>query len=135
MRFIACLLLVVTAACGSDAPTQPTSASVTGTWRLQTVNGTALPFVAAQIGSDKVELTSDVLTAVQSGSFTRMTQIRVTQNGQASTQSISDAGSYTLSGTAVTFTFDGDGSSGTGSISGNTLTVAEDGFAYIYKRQ
>ena len=135
MRFIACMLLVVAAACGgSDAPTQPTSASVAGTWKLQTVNGSALPYVAAQVGADKVELMSDVITAVASGSFTQMTQIRVTQSGQVSTQSIPDAGSYTLNGSAVTFTFNSDGSTGTGSLSGNTLTVTEDGFAFVYRK-
>ena len=135
MRLIACMLLLVGAACGGDSPTQPTSSSVAGTWSLQTINGTALPYIVAQAGSDKVELTSDVLTVVGSGSFTQITQVRVTQNGQVSTQSIPDAGSYVLNGTAVTFTFNSDGSSGTGSLSGNTLTIAEDGFAYVYRKQ
>jgi hypothetical protein len=135
MRFMACALLIVAAACGSDGPTQPTSASVAGTWSLQTINGTPLPYVVVQTGVDKVELTSDVITAVASGSFTQITQVRITQNGQVSTQSIPDAGSYSLSGTAVTFTFSSDGSTGTGSLSGNTLTVASDGFAYVYKKQ
>jgi hypothetical protein len=135
MRLIACMLLLVGAACGGDSPTQPTSSSVAGTWSLQTINGTGLPYIVAQTGSDKVELTSDVLTVVGSGSFTQITQVRVTQNGQVSTQSIPDAGSYVLNGTAVTFTFNSDGSSGTGSLSGNTLTIAEDGFAYVYRKQ
>jgi hypothetical protein len=134
MRVIACLLLIVAAACGSDSPTQPTATSVAGTWSLQTINGTALPYVVAQTGADKVELTSDVLTVVPSGSFTEITTLRVTQNGQVSTQSVPDAGSYTLNGTAVSFTFNSDGSSGTGSISGNTLTVTSDGIALVYKK-
>jgi len=135
-RYISCMLFVVAAACGGgDSPTQPTSASVAGTWKLETVNGAALPYIAAQVGSDKVELMSDVITAVASGSFTQMTQIRVTESGQVSTQSIPDAGSYTLTGTAVTFTFNSDGSTGTGSLSGNTLTVTEDGYAFVYKKQ
>jgi hypothetical protein len=134
MRTIACLLLVATMACGGDSPTQPTATSVAGTWRLQTINGTALPYVVAQTGADKVELTSDVITAVPSGSFTQLTTVRVTQNGQVSTQSLPDAGSYTLNGSAVTFTFNSDGSTGTGSIGGNTLTVTSDGLALIYRK-
>lgn len=135
MRFMACALLIVAAACGSDGPTQPTSTSVAGTWSLQTINGNGLPYVVAQTGADKVELISDVITAVASGSFTQITQVRITQNGQTSTQSIPDAGSFSLNGTAVTFTFNSDGSTGTGSVSGNTLTVTDDGFAYVYKKQ
>ena len=136
MRFIACLLLVATVACsGGDSPTQPTTASLAGTWSLETINGVNLPYIAAQSGADKLEIISDVITAVASGSFTQMTQIRVTQNGQVSTQSVPDAGSYTLNGTAVTFTFNSDGSTGTGALSGNTLTVAEDGVALVYKKR
>jgi hypothetical protein len=82
-----------------------------------------------------LELTSDVLTVAASGSFTQMTQFRVTASGQVSTEDVPDAGTYTLNGTAVTFTFDSDGSTGTGSLSGNTLTVAGGGFAMVYKKQ
>ena len=51
------------------------------------------------------------------------------------TDSIPDAGSHALNGTAVTFTFDSDGSTGTGSLSGKTLTVAAVGLALVYKKQ
>jgi len=134
-RFIACMSLVAAAACGGDSPTQPTSASVAGTWNLQTVNGSGLPYIVGQVGSDKLELVSDVLTVGESGTFTQLTEFRVTESGQVSTESVPDAGSYALNGTAVTFTFDSDGSTGTGSLSGNTLTIAAGGFALIYKKQ
>jgi len=60
-RIGACLLLIAAAACGGDSPTQPTPASVAGVWNLQTVNGSGLPFILAQLENDKVELTDDVL--------------------------------------------------------------------------
>ena len=135
MRFIACLLLMVAAACGGDSPTEPTPASVSGTWRLQTVNGSVLPYLLVQFETDKVELTSEVLTVAASGSFTQLTQLTTTQSGQVSTESLTDAGTYTLNGTALTFTFDSDGSTGTGSLSGNTLTVAGGGFAMVFRKQ
>ena len=135
MRFIACLLLMVAAACGGDSPTEPTPASVAGTWRLQTVNGSALPYVLVQFETDKVELTSEVLTVAASGSFTQLTQFTTTQSGQVSVEDLTDAGTYTLNGTAATFTYDSDGSTGTGSLSGNTLTVAGGGFAMVYRKQ
>jgi hypothetical protein len=133
-RVVSCMLLIVAAACGGDSPTQPT-ASVVGTWNLQTVNGSALPYLVPETDTVKVELLSDVLTVAANGTFTEMTQLRATQNGQASTESIPDGGSYALNGTAVTFTFDSDESTGTGSLSGNTLTVAAEGFALVYKKQ
>ena len=135
MRFIACLLLMVAAACGGDSPTEPTPASVAGTWRLQTVNGSVLPYLLVQFGTDKVELTSEVLTVAASGSFTQLTQFTTTQSGEVSIEDLTDAGTYTLNGTAATFTYDSDGSTGTGSLSGNTLTVAGGGFAMVYRKQ
>ena len=94
---VACLALI--SACGGDSSTAPTVANITGTWSLQTINGSSLPFVVAQTGANKVELTSDVLT-IASTSFTQTTTIRSTSNGQATTQSIADAGTYTLNGSA-----------------------------------
>ena len=128
-------ILISAAACSGDSTTAPTTVSVAGTWTLQTINGTNLPYVVAQSGSDKLEVVSDVLTAASTGSFTQTTTVRSTLSGQVSTQSIADAGSYTLNGTAVTFRFNSDGSTGTGSIAGNTLTVTEQGFAFVYRRQ
>ena len=135
MRFLACLLPVAAAACRSDGPTDHTPVSLAGTWRLQTVNGNGLPVVLEQNGAYKEELTSDVLTVAASGTFTQSMQIRVTESGQVTTETVEDAGSYTLNGTAVTFTFDSDGWTGTGSVSGNTLTVAVGGLALVYRKQ
>ena len=135
MRFLACLLLVAVAACRSDGPTDHTPVSLAGTWRLQTVNGNGLPFVVPQTVVDKMEVTSDALTVAASGTFTQETQIRTTESGQVTTETVEDAGSYTLNGTAVTFTYDSDGATGTGSVSGNTLTVAVGGLALVYRKQ
>ena len=53
------LLALAAGACSSDS--NGPDVSVVGTWQLQTVNGQALPYVVAQSGSDKIEVTSDVL--------------------------------------------------------------------------
>ena len=47
-----------------------------------------------QTDFDAVELMSDAITVDANGTFTELTQFRVTQDGQASTESIPDAGSY-----------------------------------------
>ena len=135
MRRLLPLVMSLAIACGSDSPSQPTSASVAGTWSLQTVNGTALPYLITQSGTTKVELVSDVVTAVATGSYTEITQIRTTVDGQVMNESFPDAGSFTLNGTAVVFQSNSDGSQTTGSVSGNTFTLAAEGFAYVYKRQ
>ena len=134
MRRLIVLLIPVVLACGGDSTTQPTMASVAGTWDLQTVNGVALPYVIFQTGSNKTELVSDVVTAVSTGSYTQVSTIRSTFSGQTTTQSTSNAGSFTLNGTALVFRAN-DGTGGTGSVSGNTFTLAMNGFAYVYRKR
>ena len=130
-RLLAACVALLAIACGDS--TSP-SASAAGTWTLQTVNGAPLPFVLLQVGADKLELTSDVITANSTGSFTQMTTLKTTEDGQVTTESIPDAGTYTQAGTAITFTFNSDGSTGTGTLTGNTVTVASQGYSLVYTR-
>jgi hypothetical protein len=108
--------------------------TVAGTWSLQSVDGISLPYILEQVGADKAELTSDVITANSTGSFTETTNIKITEGGQVTNESFPDAGTYTQSGSAVTFTFNSDGSSGTATLNGNTLTMTTAGFSLVYTR-
>jgi hypothetical protein len=135
-RFVTLVVLLAFTACGgSDSPSAPTPASVAGTWNLQSINGSALPFVIAQTGANRAEILSEALTVVSTGSFTQITTIRTTVNGVVATESAADAGSYVLNGTAATFTFNSNGSVGTGQVTGSTLTVATTGVVYVFKKQ
>jgi hypothetical protein len=121
------------AACGSDSSTAP-APTIAGTWTLQTINGSALPFTIAQTATSKIEVLSDVITISGTGSFTQTTSLRSTTSGVATTQSVADAGTYVVNGSAVTLRFNSDGSTGTGSWSGDTITTTDGGFALVYKR-
>ena len=68
------------AACGSDKAAGPTNVSASGTWNLQTVNGSPLPFTAYQSASgDTLRILGDVFYANPSGTFTDTTNtLRVT---------------------------------------------------------
>ena len=135
MRRLLAVALVLAAACGGDTTTGPTvQQQITGTWSLSTVNGSALPFTIAQTGTNKVELVSDVFVVASTGSFTQTTTVRTTINGVVTTQSVADAGTYTVSGTAITLHFNSDGSTGTASFSGNTFTTTDGGLALVYRR-
>ena len=133
-RLLPLVALAVAVACGSDSTTQPTIASVAGTWNLQSVNGSPLPFTLTQTGSDRLELLSGVVTANANGTYTEVAQFRTTVNGQSSTSTESDAGTFTLNGTAVSLTGTQTGNIN-GALSGNTLTLTEQGFAWVFVKQ
>jgi len=101
---------------------------------LSTINGLPLPFTI-QAANPKIEYLNEQLIVSTSGTFTQTYSARYTTNGVVSTQAFADAGTYVLNGTAATFRFNSDGSSGTGTVSGNTLTVAEGGFSQVYTKQ
>ena len=133
-RLIPVVALAVAVACGSDSTTQPTAASVAGTWSLQTVNGSPLPFTLTQTGTDKLELLSDVVTAQPNGTYTEVVQFRTTVGGQTTTSSNTDSGTFTINGTAVVLSSAQTGST-TGQLSGNTLTLADQGYVWVFVKQ
>lgn len=133
---LALTLATVLAACGSsDKATGPTAATLAGVWNLQTINGNNLPYPVVAVGADHIDVVSDVITANANGTFSQLTTLKITQSGQTQTQTQPDNGTWSLSGTAVTFSFQSDGSTGTGTLNGNTLTVAEGGLSAVYKKQ
>ena len=130
---IACSAAVVLlAGCDSNDGTGPTQNAVSGTWNLTTVNGTSLPFVIQS--TPKIELTGEQLAVSGNGTFNQASQVRTTSGGTATTQTVSDAGTYSLNGTAATFIFN-DGTTGAGAVSGNLLTVTKLGRSYEYTKQ
>lgn len=131
-RLIFLLGALALVACGGDS-TGPVTA-IDGTYDLKTVNGAILPFTFFEDATEKDEILSDVISA-SNGAFTQLTTLRFTFDGQIGPpETFSDAGTYVISGTAVSFTFN-SGSTGTGTISGNTFTVAEGGFSQVYLRR
>jgi len=135
MRRIVPLVLCLALACGGDSTTsEPTTASLAGTWSLQTINGIPLPFVIAQTATTKAEVLSDIVTATAAGTYTEVTQTRTTVNGQATTTTDNDAGTYTISGNTVVIR-SSDGSTANGTISGSTFTITTSGVAFQFKKQ
>jgi hypothetical protein len=123
---------VLLAGCNSDDTTGPTQSSIAGTWNLTTVNGSGLPFTIQS--TPKIEVMGDQLVVSASGSFTETRQLRVTNGATVTTQTSSDAGTYSLNGTNATFVFN-SGITGAGTVSNGTLTVALPGFSFVFQKQ
>jgi len=132
-KVLACFTLFVAASCGGDS-TAPGTKSVAGSYALQTVNGAPLPFVVLQIGSDRIEVLNETVMLSQGDTFTQQGSLRITQNGVVSIDSYAEAGAYTRSGTALNFVFSSDGTTGTGTLSGDTLTVGISGLSLVYRK-
>jgi hypothetical protein len=124
------LALAAAVACG-DSSTSPAEAS--GTYTLQSVNGSPLPFTLSEVDATKFEITSDQLALNDDGTWTEAGLIRTTQNGQVTTGTLLDAGTYTLTGTALTLVSNQFGPSN-GSLDNGTLTLAGEGLVLLYQK-
>ena len=131
-RTLFCLALAALAACSGDSSTDP-NATIGGTYTLRTVNGSALPYIVAQSGANKYEITDDAITLTDAGSWTELWHDRTTTNGQVTTSANTDGGTYTRNGTAITLNSTTSGAI-SGSVSGGTLTLTDQGVAAVYMR-
>jgi hypothetical protein len=130
----ASLALALAAACGGDSGTNPNSDAIEGTYSLKTVDGSPLPY-KVQIGTDQVTLTKDVLTVASNGSWTESLSYTQTVNGQTSTGTEGDGGTWTRAGSSVSFySTVYDEASYTGTYSNRTLTVTYGGSVMVFVR-
>jgi hypothetical protein len=109
--------------------------TVEGTWTLRTIGGATLPFIVDQVGNDKIELMEAVVNAAANGTFTTTSIERTTIDGQATTRSYAEDGSYLRVGADVTFTFSIDNSAVTGTLSGDSLTFTGSGRPVVYRKR
>ena len=129
--WVAVAMLVAAGACGSDDSTSP-PLGASGTWSLQTINGTALP-VTIGSGSQAVSVISSTLTISSNGNYNEVVTLRPL--GAASNTIFTETGTWSFTNGVVTFNDQTDGITYTGSISGNSLTENTGGFVSVYSRQ
>lgn len=133
MRYLAALLVVATACGGSDGPTEPTPDSVAGAYSLQTVNGAPLPFTVRQTLDYRSEVVAGRMTLNADGTCSERADMRVTDRGTTTTETVSGTCTYTLAGAGVTLRYT-DGTVATAALSGPTLTFVSDGLTLAYRR-
>jgi hypothetical protein len=128
------VLAVALAAC-SDS-TGPDTDDLVGSYDLITIDGASLPVIVDQIGEDKAEITMGTVTLDEDGSFGDVTELRITEGGVVTTEVQSTQGTWTISGSTVTF-FPNDGSSNyTMTWNGQLrLTQLFQGFTLVYEKE
>jgi hypothetical protein len=126
------LVLSTLLACGGGDSTGPGVEAI-GTWDLVTVDGRALPtFVPAGVGVPAVEIQSSQIVIRADGSFTDTYSLRPALSNTATT--FQELGTWTRDGRVVTLTYSSNGSSGTGTLNDNFLTMDFDG-AWVFRRE
>ena len=133
-RFALACAAATLLACGGGDSTGPV-ASAEGTWNLQSVGGSALPYTYAfdAATSHRAEVLSDVFQLNADGSFTETFTTRDTQGTTVTTQTATDAGTWHQSGKTVTVTF-ADGSL-TATINEDQITINTAAGVLLYARQ
>lgn len=119
-------LALALASCGSSDPTAP-SVSLTGTYTLQTVNGSTLPFTLAS----GAVLVGDHLTVNGDGTYADVTQYAAAGGGYTSQ---TEYGTYDNNNGAITFNDQTDNISYQASLSGSVLTEIVAGLTEAYKK-
>ena len=117
------------AGCGN--PTGPEA--IAGNYTLRTINGQDLPFtIEAALLDGKIELAAGSLRINSDNTFSLSLTLATTEGGTTTSETETTTGSYTLNETAITLTSDGE--TVTGSITGNTLTLIDEGLTFVYQK-
>jgi hypothetical protein len=129
------LVLAAFAAFGCGDSTGP-AASAVGTWQLQTVNGSPLPYTLAFIANPtyRLEIVNDVFIVNADGTFDETSTVRETQGSQVTTTDEFDSGTWVQNDAALTITAS-DGSVSSAAIAGDKITANLNGGVVVYRRQ
>jgi hypothetical protein len=112
--------LVLAAGCGDDGPTGPSD--ITGTYVLDSVLGESLPVTVQETADLHLELLGSVLEVSAGGTFTETSSYRETTAAGAELFDEVTTGTWTHSGTRVTFSTT-DGNTLEGTVSATRLTL------------
>ncbi|MFG1691294.1 lipocalin family protein [Gemmatimonadota bacterium] len=122
-------LILLIAGCASIPRT---AADVAGTYNLQTIAGYPLPWLVLS-GAVKREVTAGhwQLNSDMTYSFSAINRY-TRQDGVVRTETRLETGTFTVSGSSLTFKETGETRSYTGSLVGKTLTIIEGGYAIVF---
>ena len=86
---------------------------IAGNYTLRTVNGQELPVIIIQVLDEKIEVTAGSWRINSDETFSTSLTLATTTGGTTTSETGTNTGTYILSGSAITFTFQ-DGSTANG---------------------
>ena len=102
-RFFAIMLALATlTACGENGVTGTTVVNLVGDWRLQSVNGSPVPYTE-ETSTKKLEVFSGLIVISGSGNYTTTITQRITTNGSSSVANVTTYGTVEISGSSLIF--------------------------------
>jgi hypothetical protein len=110
-----------------------TPSGVAGTYTLQSVNGNTLPYSETIEGVGFTYISGSV-TLTESGTYTMVNSVDITEGEFSFTLTFPDSGTFTLTEpSTITFT-DSEGEPSSGQLVGSRLTFTEDGAVYVFEK-
>ena len=131
-RLLAALALVVVlplSACDLTGP----SDTIHGTYKLRTVDGRTLPWLAIRAGADRIEIASGQVTLNEDGTYQDVTIYTVTENGATHPETERYEGTFAKSAVGAILR-PKSGQPYTAAIVGTKMTQEFGGFQYVYQK-
>lgn len=123
MRYV--LAVAVCLLCGACDSSTGLKETHVGTYRLQTVGGEPLPSVLFEIAGVKFEVLAMTFELKSGGTFEASSTFRRTEEGEVIIETNTETGTYTISGTTLTFVHEAETYIGT--LIGETMTLTDPG--------
>ena len=128
--------VIAVALAGCSDSTGPDTDDLVGTYDLISIDGASLPVIVEQIGEDKAEITMGTVTLDEDGTFGDVTGLRITEGGVVTTEVASTQGTWTVSGSTVTFVPNDGSGNYTMTWNGQLrLTQLFQGFTLVYDKE
>jgi hypothetical protein len=130
-------LVSVIFACGGET-SAPGDSGPVGSWQLESVAGKPLPFVySAGVAAGvayKSEYLSVTLTMYSDGKYLIAGRERETHGATSTLSNFQETGRWSIATKSLALTSDEDGSTTTGTINGNTMTITTSLGPMLFKR-
>ena len=132
-RLFVMFALATLAACGENGSTAPVTVNLVGSWKLQSVNGSALPF-SQTTSTGKYEIFDGSADIQGSGAFTINLTTRTTTGTSSSIFVLTTYGTVDISGgTAIFKRQDIPNDPGTpATLTGDTFGIVQNGYTLVF---